>query len=276
MGCLKLIYYQPEPQLKVVKGKPEPQPKLAQSWLSVDPLADERSWVSPYSYVQNSPVMRVDPSGALDTDTKYVDKEGNTILETNDGSDAVIEIDDTRGEKYNQFIQNAKQADDIHSKEWNYEQKSLLTGVEWGDDVENVLMAQHSEEAMIAVQRFWRGDGSFSGYLKNEISAQYQDPEISAQALVMIATLGLIKMPANGSKLKYPGNNPNKAPKGYKWRGKPNSKPGSKSGNYYNSKTRETLRPDLNHSEPIGPHWDYRDPTGKWFRIHPNGTVKPK
>jgi RHS repeat-associated protein len=39
------------------------------NWLSVDPMADKRSWVSPYSYVQNSPVMRVDPSGALDTDS---------------------------------------------------------------------------------------------------------------------------------------------------------------------------------------------------------------
>jgi RHS repeat-associated protein len=33
---------------------------------SVDPMASERSWVSPYSYCQNSPVMRVDPTGALD------------------------------------------------------------------------------------------------------------------------------------------------------------------------------------------------------------------
>ena len=35
-------------------------------FLSVDPMADQRSWVSPYSYCQNSPVMRVDPTGALD------------------------------------------------------------------------------------------------------------------------------------------------------------------------------------------------------------------
>jgi len=160
-------------------------------WLSVDPLADERSWVSPYSYVQNSPVMRVDPSGALDT--KYVDKEGNTILETNDGSDAVIEVSDDR---LDQFQDNISNADDIHSKEWNYDQKSFLTGVEWGDDVENVLMSQHSEEAMIAAQRYWRGDGSFSDYRKSETRAQYQDPEISAQALVMLASLGVIKMPA--------------------------------------------------------------------------------
>lgn len=35
-------------------------------WLSVDPMADQRSWVSPYSYCQNSPIGRVDPSGMLD------------------------------------------------------------------------------------------------------------------------------------------------------------------------------------------------------------------
>jgi RHS repeat-associated protein len=35
-------------------------------WLSVDPMADERSWVSPYSYCQNNPVVLVDPRGMID------------------------------------------------------------------------------------------------------------------------------------------------------------------------------------------------------------------
>lgn len=48
-------------------------------------------------------------------------------------------------------------------------------------------------------------------------------------------------------KVKIPGTNPAKAPKGFEWRGKPGSTPGSKGGNWYSPKTAESLRPHLNH-----------------------------
>jgi len=32
----------------------------------VVPLADQRSWVSPYNYVQNNPISRIDQDGRLD------------------------------------------------------------------------------------------------------------------------------------------------------------------------------------------------------------------
>jgi RHS repeat-associated protein len=35
-------------------------------WLGVDPLASERSWLTPYNFVQNNPLMLIDPDGMLD------------------------------------------------------------------------------------------------------------------------------------------------------------------------------------------------------------------
>ena len=76
--------------------------------------------------------------------------------------------------------------------------------------------------------------------------------------------------------VKYPGNDPAKAPEGTEWRGKPGSQPGDKDGNYHNPDTGESYRPDLDHTDPIGPHWDYKDKNGQWHRIFPDGTMEGK
>jgi RHS repeat-associated protein len=46
-------------------------------FLSVDPLTAARTWVSPYNYVQNNPILRVDPTGALDN--PIYDTDGNFL-----------------------------------------------------------------------------------------------------------------------------------------------------------------------------------------------------
>ena len=73
---------------------------------------------------------------------------------------------------------------------------------------------------------------------------------------------------------QFPGNDSTESPgDGWEWRGKGN--PSSGDGSWYNPKTGETLHPDLNHPEPIGPHWDYNykgSNTNGW-RIYPDGRI---
>ena len=56
---------------------------------------------------------------------------------------------------------------------------------------------------------------------------------------------------------------------GWQWRGGPE-------GSWYNPRTRESLRPDLQHRPPIGPHWDYKAPDGYWYRWFGPGNLVPK
>jgi hypothetical protein len=76
--------------------------------------------------------------------------------------------------------------------------------------------------------------------------------------------------------MAWPGDDPKQGPQGTEWRGREGSQPGDGGGNYYNPDTGESYRPDFNHPDPVGPHWDYRDSGGNWYRIYPDGTTEPK
>jgi len=58
----------------------------ASIWLSVDPMAHEREWLSPYNYCSLNPINRVDPTGALD-DNYSVDDDGNVKKEEDTDDD---------------------------------------------------------------------------------------------------------------------------------------------------------------------------------------------
>ena len=60
---------------------------------------------------------------------------------------------------------------------------------------------------------------------------------------------------------RYPGNNPNRIPDGVNDRVNPKA-------NYYNPKTGQSLRPDLQHAAPINPHWDWKDSNEDWWRLY--------
>ena len=68
-------------------------------FMSIDPLAEQRNWLTPYNFVQNNPIMRVDPSGLLDD--YGIDQNGNVTLikETDDKFDRLYSVtSDENGE----------------------------------------------------------------------------------------------------------------------------------------------------------------------------------
>jgi RHS repeat-associated protein len=79
-------------------------------WLSVDPMAHLRESLTPYNYCSNNPIMRTDPTGALDGD--YYDADG--VYLGNDG------IDDNK----------------VYQLKDNYRAKFENTNVNWGGTLE--------------------------------------------------------------------------------------------------------------------------------------------
>ncbi|MEO9803424.1 MAG: RHS repeat-associated core domain-containing protein [Reichenbachiella sp.] len=68
------------------------EPEVISRWLSPDPLADERYNVSPYNFVQNNPINRVDPTGLLDVFALDQESGGISLVqETDDATDKLVD-----------------------------------------------------------------------------------------------------------------------------------------------------------------------------------------
>ncbi|WP_373890141.1 RHS repeat-associated core domain-containing protein [Massilia sp. DJPM01] len=70
---------------------------------------------------------------------------------------------------------------------------------------------------------------------------------------------------------------PPRNPDGTEWPWRGPDAPGGPRGGYVNpSNPDQSAHPDLDHPDPVGPHWDFTDrKTGGW-RIYPDGSVRPK
>ena len=64
-------------------------------FLRPDPMADARPWISPYSYAQNNPLNRVDPTGMLD----WVERSDGTVV-WDDHVTSAGDPDLSEGDKY--------------------------------------------------------------------------------------------------------------------------------------------------------------------------------
>jgi len=71
-------------------------------WLSVDPLAGKSPNQTPYHFVSNNPVMRIDPNGLTD----FENSTTGDIISVNDGMNQTVSIDSKNWQTAVNYSQN--------------------------------------------------------------------------------------------------------------------------------------------------------------------------
>jgi RHS repeat-associated protein len=69
-------------------------------WTTIDPLAQKRDWVTPYNYVQNNPLNRIDPNGLTDYTLDKKTGDVQQIGEKNDDPDRILKTNRKGEVKY--------------------------------------------------------------------------------------------------------------------------------------------------------------------------------
>ncbi|MFH6959388.1 DUF6443 domain-containing protein [Flavobacterium aquidurense] len=169
-------------------------------WMNIDPYAEVADDETPYQYVHNNPVIYIDPKGLVGEmsdnnrfETKYTDRRGNVLLDTNDGSDDVIVVPDSQLKDFKNLIDvtPTSMSDRV---DWNENMKAKFLGFKTVDDMNHLLGG---------FTRQWSRQNAIN-YIQNptyanalamsfsEALSQWSDPQ---QLLAMASMLASIPSP---------------------------------------------------------------------------------
>jgi len=169
-------------------------------WFNVDPYAEVADDETPYQYVHNNPVIYIDPKGLVgeisDNNgfaTKYTDRRGNVLLDTNDGSDDVVVVPDAQLKDFKDLIDvtPSSMSDRV---DWNENMKAKFLGFKTVDEMNHLLGG---------FTRQWSRQNAIN-YIQNptyanalamsfsEALSQWSDPQ---QLLAMASMLASIPSP---------------------------------------------------------------------------------
>ncbi|WP_394974955.1 RHS repeat-associated core domain-containing protein [uncultured Croceitalea sp.] len=103
-------------------------------FMSIDPLTEERDWLTPYNFVQNNPILRIDPSGLLDVyglNASTGDIE--FIKETTDDFDTLV--DSNTNEIISAEVDKGLLSDGLNIKNNGLETKNVTGGLGLAYDI---------------------------------------------------------------------------------------------------------------------------------------------
>ena len=103
-------------------------------WMNIDPMTDKREWLTPYQYVQNSPMLRIDPDGAFDIYS--LDKESGDIklIEKNDDKTDTL-VDSESNKNISENVDKGLLSDGQNIMQDGLETSNVIGGMKLAVDI---------------------------------------------------------------------------------------------------------------------------------------------
>ncbi|MEM0544055.1 RHS repeat-associated core domain-containing protein [Flavobacterium sp. j3] len=144
-------------------------------WMNIDPLADERDWMTPYNFVQNSPILRFDPKGLTDFTFNKKTGEVTQVGDKNDEPDRILKTDSKgnvkkKGEGFLGFLVSKSEKGKAKVDIDNIEQGILSDGMNLK---ENDNLIDVGGKGQATVKGFEEFALKFSNYIGREIAGGY-------------------------------------------------------------------------------------------------------
>ena len=133
-------------------------------FMAIDPMAEERNWLTPYNFVQNNPILRVDPTGLLD-DYGLDTETGELVFikETDANTDTIYtgEVTGTNDDGSSSFKKDGKSSKTFKKGSSNIKEMTTTTnengetvGTGQGASVEGLVFSEGNMQIGLEVMEF--------------------------------------------------------------------------------------------------------------------------
>jgi RHS repeat-associated protein len=133
-------------------------------WMTIDPLADKKSWLSTYNYCSNNPINNIDPKGLTDFTVNRKTGEVKQVGEKNDEPDRILK---TKG---NSDIIKYKKSGEAKVAIDGIEQGILKDGINFKTNDNLIDVGGKGQPSVQGVEAFAL---KLSGYVGTEIGGAY-------------------------------------------------------------------------------------------------------